>query len=235
MKSHIRHFVALLTLALAALPGRAPAAPAAAAPVAAPTSAAPAVLPPGALPVPTEIDGKKVIPYRITRGDRLAVQVFGEPDLTAGGKRVEARGTINLALIGDVYVYGMTVEEAARAIEKAYQVGRILRYPQVTVTVEQYAPRVVNVLGQVKFPGRIELTPEQQWTIKDVIMKVGGFSDTARGTAVKVTRTMPDGSTKVYTLDVQSALRGSNRASGSSDASFIVEPGDVIYVPEKII
>lgn len=180
-------------------------------------------------------DEKKVVPYRVTRGDRLAVSIFGEPDLTSGNKRVEARGTINLTLVGDVRVYGMTLTEAAAAIQDAYRDGRILRNPEVTVTVEEYSPRVVTVLGKVKYPGRVDLPPEQQWTIKDVITKVGGFDDTARGTAVRLTRTMPDGASKVFTLDVQSALLGKDRATTSTDASFTVEPDDTIYVPEKII
>lgn len=185
-------------------------------------------------PDPT-LYGNRVVPYRITRGDRLAVAIVGEPDLTAGNKLVEARGTINLTLIGDVRVYGMTLGEAARAIEKAYQIGRILRHPEVTVSVEQYAPRVVSVMGHVKFPATINLPAEQVWTIKDVIMKCGGFDDVARGTAVRLTRTLPDGTTKVYVLDVQSAILGKARAENSKDASFVVEPDDVVYVPEKII
>ncbi|WP_158277507.1 polysaccharide biosynthesis/export family protein [Opitutus sp. ER46] len=189
---------------------------------------------PETAPAP-RLDDKKVIPYRITRGDRLAVSIFGEPDLTAGNKRVEGNGTINLTLVGYVRVYGLTLAEAADAIEAAYRDGRILRNPEVTVMVEEYSPRVVTVSGKVKFPGRVDLPPEQQWTIKDVITKVGGFDDTARGTAVRLIRKQPDGSSKVYTLDVQSTLLGKDRASTSTDASFPVEPDDTIYVPEKII
>jgi polysaccharide export outer membrane protein len=181
------------------------------------------------------LDDKKVIPYRLTRGDSVSVQIFGEPDLTVGNKRIEARGTINLALIGDIRIYGMTVSEAADTIATAYRDGRILRHPQVTVSVDSYAARVVNVMGKVKVPQRVDLPPEQQWTVKDVIMKCGGFDDTARGTAVRLTRTMPDGTSKVYVLDVQSAILGKDRAETSKDASFVVEPDDVIYVPEKII
>lgn len=182
-----------------------------------------------------KLDDKKVIPYRITRGDRLAVSVFNEADLTGGNHRVEARGTINLPLVGDVRVYGLTLSQAAETIENAYRDGRFLRDPQVTVTVEEYSARTVTVMGKVKYPGRVNLPPEQQWTIKDVITQVGGFDDTARGTDVKLTRTMPDGTQKIYSLDVQSALLGKERAKTSTDASFIVEPDDSIYVPEKII
>jgi polysaccharide export outer membrane protein len=187
------------------------------------------------LPGLPKLDDKKVVPYRITRGDRLSVAVFNEPDLTGGNHRVEARGTINLPLVGDVRIYGLTLSQAAATIESAYRDGRYLREPQVTVTVEEYSARVVTVMGKVKYPGRVNLPPEQQWTIKDVITQVGGFDDTARGTDVRVTRTMPDGTPKVFHLDVQSALLGKDRATTSTDASFTVEPDDSIYVPEKII
>jgi polysaccharide biosynthesis/export protein len=186
-------------------------------------------------PNSTRLDGKKLVPYRINRLDQIAVSVFDEPQLTGGNHRVDSRGMVDLPLIDPVRVYGLTITEAATAIENAYKDGRILRNPQVTVLVEQYSPRVVNVVGKVKFPARVELPPEEQWTIKDVITKCGGFDDTARGTGVRLTRIMPDGSAKTFTLDVQSAILGKDKASSSADAAFIVEPGDDIYVPEKII
>src|SRR3954471_20060840 len=82
-------------------------------------------------------DEKKYIPYRIARGDRLAVGVFGEPDLTKGGNKVEATGTIVLTLINEIRVVGLTIAEAQAAIENAYRDGRFLRNPQITVTVEE--------------------------------------------------------------------------------------------------
>src|ERR1043166_1475841 len=80
----------------------------------------------------SRFDESKAVAYRINRNDVLGVMVFGEPDLTGGGKKVEARGTINMALIQEIRVVGMTVLEAQAAIEKAYRDGRFLRNPQVT-------------------------------------------------------------------------------------------------------
>lgn len=181
----------------------------------------------------SQAEAPKILPYKITRGDKLAVQVLGESDLTAGNKRVEQRGTINLTLIGDIQVYGLTLGEAATTIEQAYKDGRLLRNPQVTVSVEEYAARIAIVSGKVKLPQRVNLPPERAWTIKDVISLCGGFEETARGTDVRVTRKLPDGTTKTWRLDVQSALTGKD--TKSNDAAFTVEPDDTIYVPEKII
>jgi polysaccharide export outer membrane protein len=177
---------------------------------------------------------KKYVAYKITRGDRLSVSVLGEPDLRVGGVRVEAIGTINLPLIQDTRLVGLTIAEAQDAVAKAYREGRFLRNPQVTVTVEEYAPRTVIVSGKVNAPGRHEIPPDTEFTIKELIFKAGGFGDTARSSAVRVTRTMPDGTPKIFTLDVESAIKGKSNAT-SKDAGFVLEPDDIVYVPEKII
>lgn len=177
---------------------------------------------------------KKYVAYRITRGDRLSISVLGEPDLRLGGVRVEAIGTVILPLVKDIRLVGLTIAEAQDTIAKAYRDGRFLRDPQVNVTVDEYAPRTVIISGKVNIQARHEIPPDSEFTIKDLIFKAGGFSDTAKSSAVKVTRTMPDGTLKVFTLDVESAIKGKTNAS-AKDAGFVLEPDDTIYVPEKII
>ena len=176
---------------------------------------------------------KKYIPYKITRGDRLTISVLGEPDLRVGGVRVEALGTVSLPLIKESRLVGLTIAEVQQAIARAYREGRFLRDPQVIVTVEEYAPRTVIVSGKVNIQGRQEIPPDTEFTIKELIFKAGGFSDTAKSSAVRVTRTMPDGTLKVFTLDVESAIKGRSNST-ARDAAFVMEPDDIVYVPEKI-
>ncbi len=182
---------------------------------------------------PAPKEEKKYIAYKITRGDRLTISVLGEPDLRIGGVRVEAIGTVSLPLIKDIRLVGLTIAEVQKAIAKAYRDGRFLRDPQVTVTVEEYAPRTVIVSGKVNIQGRQEIPPDTEFTIKELVFKAGGFSDTAKSSAVRVTRTMPDGTLKVFTLDVDSAIKGRSSAT-AQDAAFVMEPDDIVYVPEKI-
>lgn len=177
---------------------------------------------------------KKYVAYRITRGDILSVNVLDERDLSFGGKRVEAVGTINMPHIGDVRLYGLTIKEAQETIEKAYREGRILRNPTVTIVVETYAPRVVRISGKINTTGPVELPPDEEMTIADLIFKANGFQETAKGTAVRVTRTMPDGTLKVFTLDVESAIKGKTKATPDG-AGFVLQPDDIVFVPEKII
>ena len=181
----------------------------------------------------SSVESKAII-YKISRTDKISIVVVGEPDLNVGGKRVDANGNVNLALVGEVKIAGLSVSQAQTAIENAYRDGRFLRSPQVTINIEEYAPRTVSVSGMVKQPGTINLPPESTMTLKDLILKAGGFTETANGSKVRVTRVLPDGTTKIFTLNVDSILKGRDTGK-SADATFTLEPDDIVYVPEKII
>jgi len=173
--------------------------------------------------------------YAIRSIDQLRISVFGEEDLSTIS-RVDAKGTVNLPLVGEIKISGQTLSEAERTIEAAYRDGRYLRKPQVTVAIEAYAPREVSIQGQVKNPGRYPLPIEASISVLDLVTKAGGFTDTAQGTAVKVTRIMPDGTTRVITLDVESLIKGkSNAKTTGENEALLLQPDDIVYVPERII
>lgn len=180
-----------------------------------------------------KMDDNNAAPYRITRGDVISVAVFGEPDLTIGDKKIEMRGTVNLPLIQDIRLVGLTLAEAKLAIETAYRDGRFLRNPEVTVSIETYAERMVQVTGQVRQPARYPLPPNEQLTLMALILKAQGFTDTARGTEVKVTRTLPDGTLSTHILDVESFMRGKSNAK-PEEANFPLQADDIVYVPQRI-
>jgi polysaccharide export outer membrane protein len=182
---------------------------------------------------PAKADSRKNFIYKLTNTDRLRIVVFGEPDLSTIS-RIDARGNVNLYLVGDVPVSGCTINEAQKIIESAYRDGRYLRTPQVTISVEDYAPRMVTVDGQVKNPGPISLPTESTLTVYQAIIRAGGFTDIAKGSAVSVTRILPDGTKKVFTVNVDSLIKGKDRAKVNDD-TLLLEPGDIIYVSERLI
>jgi len=171
--------------------------------------------------------------YRIATNDTLRVVIFQEPDLEITA-RVDASGMVNQPLLGQIRIAGLTIPEAEQAIARAYQNERYLRNPQVTISITDYAPREVSIQGQVKSPGRYPLPIEQTMTLVELVTRAGGFTDVARGSAVRVTRVTPDGSTETFTIDVQSLIRGRSRAS-AEDNALALQPGDIVYVPERII
>lgn len=171
--------------------------------------------------------------YRLTVTDRIRISIFQEDDL-ADISRIDARGNIKLKLVGDVRVAGLTVNEAQKAIEKAYREGRFLRNPQVAIAIEDYAPREVSIQGQVKAPGRFLLPIESTFSVVELVTKAGGLTDIAKGSAVVITRISPDGKKSTFTVDVDSVIRG-RKGSSSDHTAFLLEPGDIVYVPERII
>jgi polysaccharide export outer membrane protein len=178
--------------------------------------------------------GKQKI-YNIRATDKLRITIFQEDDLSTLC-RVDAKGTVNLPLVGEIRVRGLTLSEAERTIENAYRDGRFLRKPEVTVAVDDYAPREVSIQGQVKNPGRYPLPIESTMSVLDLVTKAGGFTDTALGTGVRITRILPDGSTRVITLDVESLIKGrSNAKTNGENNALLLEPDDIVYVPERII
>jgi len=170
--------------------------------------------------------------YVIALTDRVRIEVFGESDLSAI-VRVDAAGTVNLNMVGEVRIAGLTVSEAQRAVEAAYRDGRYLRNPQVTINVEEYAPREVIIQGEVRQPGRYNLPVESSWTVVDLISRAQGLTDIARGSSVTVSRTGPDGRRQVFTIDAEAIIKG-KRGANDGDSLMRLQPGDVINVPQRL-
>ena len=187
-----------------------------------------------AVSAPRPASGTTTSPaYVLTNTDRILVDVYNENE-PSKIVRIDSQGKINLPLVGEVSIAGLKVSEAQTTIEAAYRDGRFLRAPRVIINVEEYASREVSIQGQVRSPGRYPLPIESSMTILELVTRAGGFTDTAKGTAVKVTRILPDGSKKNFEVDVQSLIEGRKKAN-VSDNSLILEPGDIIYVPERWI
>lgn len=193
--------------------------------------AAPAVR--TAAQTPAEPESTVEASYQLSLTDRIRIEVFGEDDLGTIA-RVDAKGTVNLKLVGEVRIAGLTVSEAQRAIEAAYREGRYLRSPQVTINVEEYAPREVIVQGEVRQPGRYNLPVEASWTVVDLISKAQGFTDIARGNSVTISRVLPDGRRQVFTIDAESIIKGRRGAKDGDSSLMRLQPGDVINVPQRL-
>lgn len=90
--------------------------------------------------------------YRIGVLDVLSVRVFQEPDLSFDEIQVDAAGSINFPLIGQIQVAGKTPYELSEELEAGLGVS-YLRSPQVVVGVSESAAQRVTVEGNVNEPG----------------------------------------------------------------------------------
>ncbi len=148
--------------------------------------------------------------YRLGVGDRLKVEVFGEPELT-GESDVNASGNISLPLLGDVPAKGTTLDQFSGTLRQRLQQGYI-KNPQLNVQVLNYRP--IYVQGEVRHGGEFPYKPGL--SIADSVALAGGYSYRA------VTNSI--------------FLRRQGESGGRSipmDGSIPVLPGDNLLVQER--
>ena len=166
--------------------------------------------------VPEDFAGLKLAP-----GFLLNIQVYDEPDLSAH-VRVDNEGNINLPFVKTVHVGGDTVAKAKERIEDKFRNDGILKNPQITIDVEQFATTSVTVMGEVQNPGKVELLAPH--SLLDVIGMTGGETSLA-GNEVEVKRPSVTGERMASTTYHYS--RGDD---GSAIRGVMVNPGDTVIV-----
>jgi len=159
--------------------------------------------------------------YLIRKGDRLAINVWNQPDLTTR-TLVRDDGRITLPLLNDVEAAGQTPPLFARALEG--RLRDLVSNPVVTVLVEEPKLMKVAVLGEVKSPGMKDLEPGSG--LLHALAVAGGFSDYARDDGVFVLRREPGAPEPIRIRFTYEALI---RTEGRG-ATFRLRTGDVVVV-----
>lgn len=151
-------------------------------------------------------------------GDLIQVDVMETPEMEQQ-VRVSDAGTVTLAYVGTINVSGQTPASAASMIQKALIDKKVMRQPQVSVKVEEYATQDVSVLGQVRTPGTYAITTPQ--TILKILSLAGGLTDAAdRNVTIK--RRQPSEEIKYYV---------SNNSDEVLSNVAMVYPGDTVLIP----
>lgn len=112
--------------------------------------------------------------YRLSSGDVISINVFGEEGLTFPEIRLTDAGTFSYPFIGEVQANGKTASEIeALIIEKLK--GDYLVDPRVSVSVLKY--RQFFISGEVKSPGGYPYLPGL--TLRSAAALAGGFTERA--------------------------------------------------------
>ena len=148
--------------------------------------------------------------YRIGAGDRLAIRVMGQSELS-GVYVVDPDGNVSMPLINAVRVAGLTLRETERLITARLRDG-YLRNP--SVSVQPLSLRPFYILGEVKQAGQYAYEPGM--TVQNAIALARGFSERADTGTVLLTRRTAEG-TKTYKVGVTTQIY----------------PGDIIFVRER--
>jgi len=176
--------------------------------------------------------------HRLAIGDKLSFRIM--EDLEDPKEALEPKplfvtdsGDIEIPYIGRVPAENKTCKQLARelktALEKEY-------YYQATVILSvdfmTKSRGRVYLVGPVRVPGPQEIPSDEVLTLSKAILRAGGFSDYADRQNVKVTRKASgaESEKKTFSVDVAEIFD-----KGKVERDLPLEPGDLIYVPERLI
>ena len=170
-------------------------------------------------------DVQKSSNYILQSGDLVEIKVFMEPDMDRV-LRISSNGTVTYPLVGNVKIGGYCVSDAEEQL--AEKLKYYIKNPQVSMLIKEYSNKMVYVLGQVKKPSELSIPPEKTMTVLEAITSVGGFTDIANTSKIKVLR-MENGKQKSIDVDVNAITK-----QGKKSLDVELLPGDVVFVPQSM-
>jgi polysaccharide export outer membrane protein len=162
--------------------------------------------------------------YHIGPKDLIEIKVFEVPELNIE-RRVSEEGTINLPLIGDVPVQGLTDVELADRL-KAMLEAKYVQRASVAVQIREFRSKPIAVLGAVKQPGNLAFSG--RWTLLEALSAAGGLSDD-HGDKIYVLRRAENGLSDQIAINVDDLM-----VRAESSANLPIFANDLINVPAKV-
>jgi polysaccharide biosynthesis/export protein len=163
--------------------------------------------------------------YKVNPPDVIQVSAPGISELNEQRVTVRPDGYVSLSLLGDVYVADKTPGEIAEELRKA-----ALKYYDrniadgLAVQVVEFKSKVVYVFGQVRQPGIKPFGGND--TVLHVLAEAQ-LGEDAWAEKVVIVRPNEDVNVKQrVTVDLKQMY-----ASGQASQNYVLEEGDVIYVP----
>lgn len=162
--------------------------------------------------------------YRIGPKDLLEIKVFEVPELNID-RRVSEEGTINLPLIGDVPVQGLTDAELADRL-KAMLESRYVQRASVAVQIREFRSKPISVIGAVRQPGNLAFSG--RWTLLEALAAAGGLSE-EHADKIYVLRRTDNGFSDQIAINVDDLM-----VRGDPDANIPIFANDLINVPARV-
>jgi polysaccharide export outer membrane protein len=145
-----------------------------------------------------------------------------------GEHLVRLDGTISLGTYGSVYVTGMTIDDARKAIQD--QLANYLLNPEVSVDILAYNSKVFYIVFQAAANGdqvyRLPITGNE--TVLDALSNVGGLAVQASNRHIWIARPSPATSgcgDQILPVDWKAIVQ-----CGKTNTNYQILPGDRIYV-----
>jgi len=156
--------------------------------------------------------------YPLGPGDKIQVTVYNVEDMNQT-VTVDPGGIITFPVLDKVSVQGLSVNALQKKLEDL--LAQYVKDPQVSIQLIEYGSRFVNVLGQVRSPGRIPL--KGTFKILDAISQAGGFQDNSGD--VELQRRDASGQLQSKVFSKEELLTGNEQ-----QGNIYVQDQDVINV-----
>jgi polysaccharide export outer membrane protein len=149
--------------------------------------------------------------YRLGAGDRIRVVVLQDTEFS-GDYEVNAAGGISARMLGPIQVVGLTVQDVEDMLRERYRSQGYLVSPRLSV--ELIAMRPFYVIGEVSRVGQFPYV--NCLRVIQAIAIAGGFTRRAGRTRLTIKRFYATSAEEEYVTE-----------------DTLVEPGDVIRIPER--
>lgn len=167
---------------------------------------------------------------------QVTVMVQGNTVHSSEVQRINESGKIGLPLVNNVRITDKSIETIEKQLTEAYKEF----YRDPLVNVEYRGPMgdpssapwgFVTLMGNVGSPGPLVVPPTGAMTVSGAIKKSGGLAESAKPSSIRIYRPHPQDKT-VERINVDLLELG---RKGKHHQDIILLPGDVLYVPERIL
>jgi len=152
-------------------------------------------------------------------GDQIDIEVFDTPELS-GTSRVSQTGDVNLVVLGNIRVAGLTPNQAARKIESELKSRGILIDPHVTVSIGEYASQGATITGEVHTPGVYPTLGSRK--LLEMIALAGGVTGAAGRIATIIHHDDPQHPHNIFLVP--------NNNSLDAQENPVILPGDTVVI-----
>lgn len=182
--------------------------------------------------IPVTIPTEKYEPsndYKVGPHDVLFISVNGQSELSstpaatgmrAIGSRVDGQGHVQLPLIGQFKVGGLTTGQIQIALRKHYE--QHLRTPWVVVEILEYRSQPIYLIGEFREPTTYYM--DRPMRVAQAISLAGGITNIAD---MRSARLLRDG--RVVAVDIYRLLY-----EGDMSQNSWIRPSDTLFVPSNI-
>lgn len=162
--------------------------------------------------------------YKLGPGDEVIIDIYGANQVTIQ-EVISSEGSINIEVLGPVYLSGKTVDEANTFLRKKLStiyagLDSEESKTEMVLSLGETRSITINVLGEVNVPGTYTLSGFA--SAFHALYSAGGIKDPGSIRKIKVTR---HGKT-ISTIDAYDFIM-----NGNTQSNIRLEDGDAVIVP----